>query len=99
MHDIQQIHFKEETGGVDEEDQRQCSFLQDEFTRKVYQEEIMNENGFKVVLSAHFSALVYGSPKGYFCSSRGLHQGDPLSPMNLCYLLEWWNRGSLACHD
>lgn len=47
----------------------------------------MNENGFKVVLSAHFSVLVYGPPKGYCCNSRGLHQGDPLSPMDLCYLL------------
>lgn len=33
------------------------------------------------VSSAHFSILVYGSPKGYSKSSSGLWQGDPLSPM------------------
>ena len=33
------------------------------------------------VSSAHFSILVYGSPKDYSKSSSGLWQGDPLSPM------------------
>lgn len=42
------------------------------------------------VSSTQFSFLVNGSPKGFFRSSRGLHQGDPLSHTWLHYLSEWW---------
>lgn len=48
----------------------------------------MARSNLYFVPSARFFVLVNGSPKGYFHNSRGLRQGDPLSPILFVIVVE-----------
>ena len=53
----------------------------------------LDNNQQKISESAHLSVLINGSVEGFFQCSRGVRQGDPLSPLPFCLAEEVLSRG------
>jgi hypothetical protein len=51
------------------------------------------------ISTVRFSILVNGTPSGFFSSSHGLRQGDPLSPLLFVVVMEALSRMLTAALD
>ncbi|XP_077232161.1 uncharacterized protein LOC143866893 [Tasmannia lanceolata] len=59
-----------------------------QFLRKLRFPDIWCKWILQCISTPSFSILINGSPRGFFRSSNGLRQGDPISPLLFCVVME-----------